>query len=711
MHVSQTDILAAGRNCWRVAAADRAALLVDGAAYFGALRQSLLAAERTVFVVGWDVDSRTRIVGPEGEPDDGAPAELGALLSYLVQRKPGLMVHVLLWDYSVIYALEREPLPSLSLDWATPKQVKVCLDDVLPLGASHHQKIVVVDDAVAFCGGLDLTIRRWDTPDHAADTAARVDPGGNPYRPFHDMQMLVDGDAAAALAELIRERWHDAACERPPDIEPAGDPWPSGVTPDVENATVGIARTLPSLDGRDDIREVEQLYLDAIDAAQRAIYVENQFLTADKVARHLAQRLRDRPDLEAVLVSPKRHESWLETHSMEAGRIRFQQRLADAGVDDRARLLYPVVPDGDGEQDVMMHAKLMIVDDRLLRIGSSNLNNRSMGVDTECDLAVEAATDDQRAAIAGLRDRLLAEHLGCDADTVARTIAENGSLTGAVDALSQGRRTLRPIEPVASPYKPISDAVGGLADPERPVEAERFVGDMFGGQPGRPPINRLLALALTAAAFIALALAWRYTPLSQLADLDTLEPWFERLRASAWTPLLLPALYVAASLVVFPITLLILLTAIAFDIWSSLAYAIGGALLASIVTYQLGALIGRSILRDAMGRRVNRISRALARRGIVSVVTIRLIPIAPFSLINVVAGASHIGFRDFVLGTLLGMAPGIVVMTVMGQQLGALLRDPSLTEVGLLVLAVAAWLGVTLALQALVKRLRADKDG
>src|SRR3546814_16742490 len=101
----------------------------------------------------------------------------------------------------MLYALEREPLPAIRLDWATPAQISVCLDDVLPIGAAHHQKVVVVDDALAFCGGLDLTIRRWDTSDHALHNPERKDPRGESYRPFHDVQMMVDGEAALALGE------------------------------------------------------------------------------------------------------------------------------------------------------------------------------------------------------------------------------------------------------------------------------------------------------------------------------------------------------------------------------------------------------------------------------------------------------------------------------------------------------------------------------
>src|SRR6186997_3108195 len=162
-----------GRNVWRVAQANRAAMLVDAGAFFAAVRAALLQAQRSVFIVGWDLDSRTRLVGEDGAAPDGWPETLRELLTRLVGERRDLTVHLLAWDYAVLYALEREPFPSLKLGWNTPARVRFQLDNALPLGASHHQKIIVIDDALAFSGGLDLTIRRWDTSRHELDNPRR----------------------------------------------------------------------------------------------------------------------------------------------------------------------------------------------------------------------------------------------------------------------------------------------------------------------------------------------------------------------------------------------------------------------------------------------------------------------------------------------------------------------------------------------------------
>ena len=185
-----------GRNAWRVARADRARVLIDAAAYYGTLRMALLEAKRSIYIIGWDVDSRTPLVGPSGEPDDDLPRELGPFLTALVERRPDLKISILLWDYSLFFTSEREAMPSLALRWKTPPQIDLCLDDAIPLGSSHHQKIVVIDEALAFSGGLDLTIRRWDTCAHDPSCKYRVDPAGKPYNGFHDVQIMVDGEAA-----------------------------------------------------------------------------------------------------------------------------------------------------------------------------------------------------------------------------------------------------------------------------------------------------------------------------------------------------------------------------------------------------------------------------------------------------------------------------------------------------------------------------------
>src|SRR5690606_34502287 len=120
----------------------------------------------------------------------------------------------------------RELLPTLRFGWNGNGRIHFALDSAHPPGASHHQKLVVIDDQVAFLGGLDLTVHRWDTPEHRDGDPRRVLPDGTPYPPFHDIQVAVEGDAAAAIGELVRARWQRATGERRRAPQVATSPWP-----------------------------------------------------------------------------------------------------------------------------------------------------------------------------------------------------------------------------------------------------------------------------------------------------------------------------------------------------------------------------------------------------------------------------------------------------------------------------------------------------
>jgi phospholipase D1/2 len=699
-------LLQPGKNCWRIEPARRAAVLVDAAAYFGALRSAMLKAERSILIVGWDIDSRAPLLGEDFHADDGLPQTLCEFLCALVAQKPALRVKMLLWDYSVLYSLERELLPVLSLQWRTPPQIELCLDDVLPIGSAHHQKIVVIDDLLAFSGGLDLAIRRWDTSAHALADERRRDPADRPYRPFHDVQIMVDGKAAAALAELARWRWERGACERLRPLGLSGDRWPEGVAPDFRDVAIGIARTLPPYDGVAEVREVEALFVAMIGAAERWLYIENQFLTCSKLAPLLVRRLQEQPALEVLIVGPKTHESWLEQRTMLNGRIRFMRTLRDAGVGDRVRLVHPAVRQGGRETDVMVHSKVLAVDDRLIRIGSANLNNRSMGTDSECDLAIEARNDRERAAVLNVLARLAGEHCGATPAAMRAALADTGSLFAAVDRLATPERFLKPIDDGDPEPNEFSAPVEAVADPERPIGAEMFLADLTGEKPRRGHLPSLVKAGIVALVVVALVLAWRYTPLAELADPDWLRARMADIAEASWGPVVVIAVYVVAGLVAFPVMLLIAVTAATFGAWPGMLYAAAGSIASALVTYLIGRQLGADLLRNLLGPRINRISRGIARRGVLAVAAIRLVPVAPFTLVNLVAGASRVRPLDYFVGTALGMAPGIALMSTLGSQVFDVLSDPSWTEGLLFVALIAVWVGISLAFQLLVTRLR-----
>lgn len=688
------------RNVWRVARSNRAAMLVDGADYFAAIRSAMIKAERSIMIAGWDIHSQTRLVGPTGMADDGYPEPFAEFLTALVMKRPELQVRILLWDFSVLYAAERDPFPTMTLRWNTPHNIRFCLDDRVPIGSSQHQKLVVIDDAVGFSGGLDITIRRWDTSAHNFNDPKRVDPAGKPYDPFHDVQMVVDGEAAHALGDLLRERWRCAAYERVPAAVTGADAWPEHVEPDFTDADIAISRTQPRFDDLEQAREVEQLFFDMIDAAEHTIYIENQFLTALPIANRLADRLRARPDLELLIVSPQTHVSWLEAQSMRAGRARFSAVLEGFG--ERVWLAHPQVQDGANCVPTMVHSKVMIVDDKILRIGSANLNNRSMGTDTECDLVITAGDDVQRAKIVELRGRLLADHCGATVEEVASALqAHNGSLIAAARNLGRNGHSLQQIVDPPQTSPEAFALIAGVADPERPIGAEEFVSNMFGGFVPARHFSTVIKVVAAGLVIITLALIWQFVP---LANPDEVRALLASVNDNPLAPAMVVAVFVIAGLLMFPVTVLIAASAAAFGPWLGFSYAAVGALASALATYGVGAALGKRTLRDLLGPRLNRVRQRVAKRGIVAVAAIRLVPVAPFTVVNLVAGASSIPVLDYMIGTLIGMLPGMVMISAVGNQFARIMVAPTVFDIAVLAAAVAGWVALSIGVQAAVSR-------
>jgi phosphatidylserine/phosphatidylglycerophosphate/cardiolipin synthase-like enzyme/membrane protein DedA with SNARE-associated domain len=672
--VSAYRILKPGYNCWRVAHARRAAFLVDAADYFRAFRAAAARTRHALHIVGWDINSRVRLL--RGGADDGWPLKLGPFLNAVVAQPHAPHAYVLAWDFAMLYALDREWLPAYKLEWRAHRRLHFRMDGEHPPGGSHHQKMVVVDDALAFVGGLDLTRARWDTPAHSPGDPRRVETAPEPYRPFHDIELLVQGDVSAALGELVRDRWERATGERlapPPGGAP--DAWPAHVTPDVEDLEIAVARTDPTFDGRAEVREVERLYLDAIRAARHSIYIENQFFTARAIADALAERLREPHGPEVVMVLSRRADGWLSRQTMDVIRGHMLERLRAADRHGRLRVYYPDVP-GLAPQTINVHSKLMIVDEDFVRVGSANLNNRSMGIDTECDLAFESRGEARvRRAIAGLRHRLLAEHLGTTPAAVAAAI-QGRSLVRGVEALRTGGRTLKdmPTTPVDEAWLPSPE----LLDPERPIHPSELTQQFVPPDVRIPAGRRLVAAAGLLLLLLGLAAAWRWTPLGELLDVAWLSDQLASFGRRPLAPALTVSAFVLGGLLVLPVTLLVIVTALAFGPVAGFAYSLAGALTSAAVLYGLGRWLGRDVVRRFAGPRVNRLSRRLASRGLLTVVFVRVVPVAPFSVVNLVAGASAIGLRDYLVGTLLGMAPGIALIALFVDRVNATLREPAL---------------------------------
>jgi phosphatidylserine/phosphatidylglycerophosphate/cardiolipin synthase-like enzyme len=376
-------------------------VLIDGADVLQAMAVGIAEARSHVHVTGWHITPTFAMTRGE------QPIVLKELLAKVAARIP---VRVLIWAGVPVPVMKpwRGDVRKVRDELTAGNHIQCALDARERPMHCHHEKTIVIDDRIAFVGGIDLTCfhgDRRDTPDHPPRGAVG----------WHDVTARIAGPAVQDVAENFAMRWQAITGEALP---PVATPSPAG---DIE---VQVVRTVP--DGtyphlrRGNFRILES-YLRALRAAQRFIYLENQFLWSPEILAVLREKLArpPTPDFRLVLVLPAKPDSGADDTRGQLGTL--VQADGDGG-----RLLACTLHaiGGDKDWQVYVHAKVGIVDDAWMTIGSANLNEHSLFNDTEMNLV----THDARLA-RQTRIRLWAEHLQRPADDVA------GDPTAVIDGL------------------------------------------------------------------------------------------------------------------------------------------------------------------------------------------------------------------------------------------------------------------------------------
>lgn len=403
------------------ARADAFSLLIDADSYFRALASAIRQARHSIWILGWDFSPNLILERRlTGGASNGPP--LMRLLIDKARANPGLDIRILIWDAPLVMEEPRGAWndPALPGNW--PPNLKVKLDGHVPLLGCHHEKLVAIDGNLVFLGGIDLAQGRWDRIDHPVSDPRRRDRETGGYGPRHDLQCCLTGPIARAITQHMASRWLNAydaeshaAVEATDGAAPPGALWPEGLARHFQEVDIAFSRTRGRYRGRDAVLEIEAQHIALIEQAERLIYIENQYLTSRSVARALIAALRRSPALRVLVIGPRQPRGFIEKLTMRAGRRAFWDALCRAGMRERVRVTYPCLQHADRHlQPIHVHSKLMVVDDRHLTIGSANISNRSMSLDSECMITLTARTGEQRQSIAALRNRLLSEHSGLE---------------------------------------------------------------------------------------------------------------------------------------------------------------------------------------------------------------------------------------------------------------------------------------------------------
>jgi phosphatidylserine/phosphatidylglycerophosphate/cardiolipin synthase-like enzyme len=467
-------------------------LLIDGRNYYREFYRAAKKARSFILIAGWQFDSTVKILRGQDAGAAEGDIEFLSFLNSLSRNNDQLEIYVLAWDFSALFALDREWFQAWTFNWTANSRVYFSFDSNHPVGASHHQKFVIIDGQMAFVGGMDIRSGVWDGRDHRADNPDRIDEEGLPYEPYHDIQSFHIGQVADALTALFIQRWKDSTSEEL-NLDIPGDIVSFGVEDAIALPAekVAISRTKAfTIDNNDEwIREIRSLYLDAIDAAEKLIYIENQYFSSQAVYKALMDRMNDtnRSRLQIILITPRAHHSFLEDISIGNAEQKIFHSLMETASRAGHRIgIYHTLAQGSKNGETMstyIHAKLMIVDDRFITVGSANLSNRSMGLDTELNVAWDAAEENSGEelvrSIRSVRAGLLEEHIG---KNVAYDLEGVESQNGLVDFLnglagnSESRlRQYDEKEFIKNNKSPENPKPKDFAlDPERPVVEENI---------------------------------------------------------------------------------------------------------------------------------------------------------------------------------------------------------------------------------------------
>jgi phosphatidylserine/phosphatidylglycerophosphate/cardiolipin synthase-like enzyme len=325
----------------------------------------------------------------------------------------------------MLFAHDREWMQELRFNWSTDERLLFRFDSAHPLSASHHQKLVIVDGKQAFVGGMDLAEGSWDCRDHRCENSDRVDATGRCSEAYHDLHACVTGDVVATLLDVFRSRWRSAGhgeLDLPASVPGESPTFPDDAIPIVASRVgTSTTRCAARSNGRPR-RLIRRLFIDAIAAAERLVYIENQYFSSEAVVSALVDRMRDgsRPKLQIVIILPREPHSLIEQIVLGNAQATALRTLVDeATIRGHEIGVYYTGGDAPGDPPTYIHSKLLAVDDRFLTVGSANTTNRSMGLDSELNLAWEVRSEEDAElarSIRRVRADLLAEHVGGGAD-------------------------------------------------------------------------------------------------------------------------------------------------------------------------------------------------------------------------------------------------------------------------------------------------------
>jgi len=690
--------------------AESLAFLPDSASYYAALADIFPRAQHRILIVGWGVDDRVQLVrGKEtGGSDSGS---LGELLTTLAETSPGLQIQVCAWHSPVFFSADHHISDSFQQAVARLPNLTLSLVPSASGFNSRHEKYVIVDDVLAFVGGIDLTHNRWDTEQHLATHEGRVNPEGERYTPYHDMQVALSGPIVHDLYTIVS---HDL--ELHGDWSPVDHAlWPEGLEIAAHNTPVMLALTRSDPDPeQNNTHQIKEVYHAMINAASKFIYIEDQYFSSDSVTRAVSQQLQREDGPEVIIVMPRELPDALGRLTMGVSASMHLAKLMESDLHGRLGIFNMVSPD-DPDVDVKVHSKLMLVDGRYLTIGSANINQRSFNFDVELNIVLDAQESDSPNCVQELEDRMLAQRAGLSVGEWRQEVEGHGNSKCAAmrerahnwSGLQQGQDFLTP--------GTVPHEVMDYFDMDHAPPAETVLHKMSQST-AREVSSRIKKLILTAALAVGLIGVVFFLSRTDIRSALDIDVSFDQLmhgidELSESRPVVAGLLTVGVFWLAISLFITITVPIVFFSAvhgpWWGILFSSLGVLSGGAIYFALGLLLhdSKRLGKFKLVRRAKEQLEKVKPYGTWAVAVSRMIPSGPFLVVNFVTGAVGFTPRQFVTGSLIGLLPGIVALSLFGEAIRNVFTNPSILSVTWFVVLVAAYFLVVNGALYIVKKI------
>ena len=409
------NICTENENVWCIERIAHLGFLQDADQYYQAFFEALPQARRQVVISAWELESQVNLAQISSE----LPSDLRRYFSFLARDNRNLKIKIFCWKPGLYLKFSRERLAEYKWRRVSDEGVVYRSERSPYAFGSFHEKIVLIDNACGFLGGMDVSTNRWDNSSHEVETDFKQK-GEGFYLPIHDVQFVFTGPLLKKTRQMVDERVPGESHRKNyPQTKIRFDL----SYPFLNNTLGSLSRTDPQIGAF----EIEKLYIQAIRRAKKFIYIENQYLSCLPIAEELAKRLKEEEGPEVIIILPYNYLGGFERAIYIHSRNKIQKILKDADRFKRLGLFYPSIPNEKEQQFLKVHSKMMIVDGTFITLGSANLNYRSMRLDREMNLNIEAIRGKERAFIKKILTSLVCEHLGIQETEFMpnRTLLEN----------------------------------------------------------------------------------------------------------------------------------------------------------------------------------------------------------------------------------------------------------------------------------------------